>query len=155
MKPSDVEAIYKSLEDGLGQCFLYGQDPFPCKISADKIHIALDSLKYHVFVEKRKEQVQLEREALGTIFRKPELYCVPLKRAPMPRGGLEDKGSELILHQNARKRNVVGRRRPPHPLVRNRCPLVHSRRPAHLSSVHIHCGEGGAWVGKAQILHGI
>ena len=54
-KPADVEAMYKSLEDGLGQCFPYGQDPLPCKISANKIHLALDSLKYCVFVEKRKE----------------------------------------------------------------------------------------------------
>ena len=33
-KPSDVEAIYKSLEDELGQFFPYGQDPLPCKIPA-------------------------------------------------------------------------------------------------------------------------
>ena len=50
-------------------------------------------------MEKRKEQVQLEREALGTIRRKPELYCVPLKKAPVPGGGLEDEGLELILRQ--------------------------------------------------------
>ena len=98
-KPSDVEAMYKSLEDGLRQCFPYGQDPLPCKIPADKIHLAPDSLKYRVFVEKRKEQVQLEWEALGTIHRKPELYCVPLKRALVPGGGPEDEGPELILHQ--------------------------------------------------------
>ena len=72
-KPSDVEAMYKSLEDGLGQCFPYRQDLLSCKILADKIHLAPDSLKYRVFVEKRKEQVQLEREALGTICRKLEL----------------------------------------------------------------------------------
>ena len=54
-KPADVEAIYKSLEEGLGQCFPYGQDPLPCKIPADKIHLAPDSLKYRVFVEKRKD----------------------------------------------------------------------------------------------------
>ena len=66
-KPADVEAMYKSLEEGLGQCFPYGQDPLPCKILADKIHLAPDSLKYRVFVEKRKDQVQLEAEALGTI----------------------------------------------------------------------------------------
>ena len=86
-KPADVEAMYKSLEEGLGQCFPYGQDPLPCKISADKIHLALDSLKYCVFVEKRKDQVQLEAEALSTIRRKLELYCVPLKRALVPGGG--------------------------------------------------------------------
>ena len=93
----DVEAMYKSLEDGLGQCFPYGQDPLPCKIPAEKIHLALDSLKYHVFFEKRKEQVQLEREALGMICRKPKLYCVLLKKAPMLGGGLEDEGPGLIL----------------------------------------------------------
>ena len=96
-KPSDVEAMYKSLEDRLKQCFPYSQDPLPCKISADKIHLAPDSLKYRVFVEKRKKQVQLEREAFGTIHRKPELYCVSLKQAPVPGGGLEDKGEGLIL----------------------------------------------------------
>ena len=72
-KPADVEAMYKSLEDGLGQCFPYGQDPLPSKIPADRIHLAPNSLEYRVFVEKRKEQVQLERKALGTIRRKPEL----------------------------------------------------------------------------------
>ena len=96
-KPADVEAMYKSLEDGLGQCFPYRQDPLPSKIPADRIHLAPDSLKYRVFVEKRKEQVQLEWEALGTIRRKPELYCVPLKKAPMPGEGPEDEGAELIL----------------------------------------------------------
>ena len=96
-KPSDVEAMYKSLEDGLGQCFPYGQDPLPCKTSVDKIHLALDSLKYRIFIEKGQEQVQLEREALSTICRKPELYCVPLKRAPVPGGGPKDEGEGLIL----------------------------------------------------------
>ena len=33
-KPSEVEAMYKSLEEGLGQCIPYGQDPLPCKIPA-------------------------------------------------------------------------------------------------------------------------
>ena len=56
--------MYKSLEDGLGQCFPYGQDPLPSKIPAGRIHLAPDSLKYRVFVEKRKEQVQLEAERL-------------------------------------------------------------------------------------------
>ena len=56
-KPSEVEAMYKSLEEGLGQCFPYGQDPMPCKIPAQRIHLALDSLKYRVYVEKRKDQV--------------------------------------------------------------------------------------------------
>ena len=96
-KQADVEAMYKSLEDGLGQCFPYGQDPLPSKIPTDRIQLAPDSLKYRVFVEKRKEQVQLEAEALGTIRRKPELYCVPLKKAPVPGGGPEDEGAELIL----------------------------------------------------------
>ena len=96
-KPVDVEAMYKSLEEGLGQCFSYGQDPLPCKIPADRIHLAPDSLKYRVFVEKRKDQVQLEVEVLGTIRRKLELYCIPLKRAPVPRGGPEDEGEGLIL----------------------------------------------------------
>ena len=96
-KPADVEVMYKSLEEGLGQCFPYGQDPLPCKISADKIHLAPNSLKYRMFVEKKKDQVQLEAEALGTIRRKPELYCIPLKRAPVKGGGPENEGEGLIL----------------------------------------------------------
>ena len=96
-KLANVEAMYKSLEEGLRQCFPYGQDPLLCKIPADKIHLAPDSLKYRVFVEKRKDQVQQEAEALGTIRRKPELYCILLKRSPVPRGGPEDKGEGLIL----------------------------------------------------------
>ena len=89
--------MYKSLEEGLGQCFSYGQDPLLCKILADKIHLAPDSLKYRVFMEKRRDQVQLEAEALGTIRRKSELYCVPLKRAPVKGGGPENEGEGLIL----------------------------------------------------------
>ena len=96
-KPADVEAMYKSLEEGLGQCFPYGQDPLPCKIPADKIHLAPDSLKYRMFEEKRKDQVQLEAEALGTIRRKSELYCIPLKQAPVKGGRPEDEGEGLIL----------------------------------------------------------
>ena len=96
-KLADVEAKYKSLEEGFGQCFPYGQDPLPCKIPADKIHLAPDSLKYRFFVEKRKDQVQLEAEALGTIRRKPELYCVPLKQASVKGGGPENEGEGLIL----------------------------------------------------------
>ena len=34
-KPLKVEAIYKLLEEGLGQCFLYRQDPLPYKIPAE------------------------------------------------------------------------------------------------------------------------
>ena len=56
-KPSEVEAMYKSLEEGLGQCFPYGQDPLPCKIPAERIHLAPDSLKYRILVEKCKEKV--------------------------------------------------------------------------------------------------
>ena len=51
-KPSEVEAMYKLLEKGLGQCFLYRQDPLPCKILAQRIHLVPDSLKYCVYVEK-------------------------------------------------------------------------------------------------------
>ena len=91
-KPSEVEAMYKSLEEGLGQCFLYGQDPLPCKISAQRIHLAPDSVKYRVYVKKRKDQMQLEAKALGTIRRKPELYCIPLKRAPVKGGGPNQEG---------------------------------------------------------------
>ena len=76
-KPSEVEAMYKSLEEGLGQCFPYGQDPLPYKIPAKRIQLAPDSLKYRIFVEKHKEQEQLECEALGKIHRKSELYCIP------------------------------------------------------------------------------
>ena len=96
-KLSEVEAMYKSLEEGLGQCFPHGQDPLPCKIPAQRIHLAPDSLKYRVYVEKRKDQVQLEVEALGTIRRKLELYCITLKRAPVKGGGPSQEGQELIL----------------------------------------------------------
>ena len=67
-KPLEVEAMYKSLEEGLGQCFPYGQDPLPCKIPAKKIHLAPDFFKYHVFVEKQKELVLLVLLALCRIF---------------------------------------------------------------------------------------
>ena len=54
-KPSEVVAMYKSLEEGLGQSFPYGQDPLPCKIPAQRIHLAPDSLKYRVYVERLME----------------------------------------------------------------------------------------------------
>ena len=41
--------------------------------------------------------MQLEAEALGTIRRKPKLYCIPLKRAPVKGGGPSQEGQELIL----------------------------------------------------------
>lgn len=102
-KPADVEAMYKSLEEGLGQCFPYGQDPLPCKIRADMIHLALDSLKYRVFVAKRKDQVQLEREALGVIRRKPELYYIRLCMRLVTGGGPQDDGPALILDPMPKK----------------------------------------------------
>ena len=95
--------MYKSLEKGLGQCFPYGQDPLPCKIPAQRIHLAPDSLKYPVHVEKRKDQVQLEAEALDTIQRKPELYSIPLKRAPVQGGGPNQERQELILEYMPQK----------------------------------------------------
>ena len=98
-KPFDVDAMYKSLKDTLGQCFLYEQDPLLCKIPAEKIHFAPDSLKYRIFVEKKKEQVQLEQEVLDKIQRKPELYYVPMRKVPVLGGGPEDKGQGLILQQ--------------------------------------------------------
>ena len=146
-KPSDVEAMYKSLDDGLGQCFPYSQDPLPCKILADKIHLAPNSFKYRVFVEKRKEQVQLEQEALSTICRKPKLYCVPLKRAPVPGGGSEDEGADTTDY--ARKGHAVGHQWPDNALVPGGCSLVRSRRPAPVSSVCVHRSKGRARVSEA------
>ena len=102
-KLSEVEAMYKSLEEGLGQCFLYGQDPLPCRIPAHRIHLAPDSLKYRVYVERQKDQVQLEAEALGTIRRKPELYYIPLKRAPVKGGDPNQEGQEIIIEYMPQK----------------------------------------------------
>ena len=102
-KSSEVEAMYKSLEEGLGQCFLYGQDPLPCKIPAERIHLTPNSLKYHVFIEKHKEQVQLKRKALDTIWRKPELYCIPLMRPSVVGGGPNQEGQELIINHMPQK----------------------------------------------------
>jgi hypothetical protein len=45
-KPIDVEAMYKTLEEGLRACFPYWQDPIPYKISVDRIHLAPDTMKY-------------------------------------------------------------------------------------------------------------
>ena len=89
--------MYKLLEEGLEQCFPYGQDPLPYNIPTERIHLAPDFLKYCVFVEKRKEQVQLEHEALGMIRRKPELYCIPFKRPLVVGGGPNHEGQELII----------------------------------------------------------
>lgn len=45
-KPAVIEAMYKLPEEGLGECFPYGQDPLPYKISAERIQLVPDSLKY-------------------------------------------------------------------------------------------------------------
>ena len=103
-KPSNVEAMYKSLEDGLGQCFPYKQNHLLYKTSVGKIHLAPNSFKYHIFVEKRKEQVQLELEALGIICRKLELYCIPLKRALVPGGGQRTKGQNYFCAKCLQKK---------------------------------------------------
>ena len=93
-KPTDVEAMYKTLEEGLRACFSYGQDPIPHKISTDKIHLASDLMKYQTFIEKQNKQIQLEHTALGKIRKKLELYCVPLKRAP---GWKQDESGVLLV----------------------------------------------------------
>ena len=64
-KLADMEAMFKSLKEGLEQCFLYGHDSLPCKINVDKIHLASNSLKYCVFIEKRKEQMH-SRQSNGS-----------------------------------------------------------------------------------------
>jgi hypothetical protein len=102
-KPTEVEAMYKTLEEGLGACFPYGQDPILHKISADRIHLTPDTMKYRTFIEKRKEQIQLEHTALGIIRKKLELYCVPLKREPRWKPDesgellVKDEGVDLII----------------------------------------------------------
>ena len=47
--------------------------------------------------------MQLEAEVLGTIRRKPELYCIPLKRALVVGGGPNHEGQELILDHMPQK----------------------------------------------------
>jgi hypothetical protein len=93
-KPTEVEAMYKTLEEGLGAYFPYGHDPIPHKISANRIHLAPDTMKYRTSIEKWKEQIQLEHTALGIIRKKPELYCVSLKREP---GWKPDESGELLV----------------------------------------------------------
>uniref|UniRef100_A0A7I4DF76 Uncharacterized protein n=1 Tax=Physcomitrium patens TaxID=3218 RepID=A0A7I4DF76_PHYPA len=44
-----------------------------------------------------KDQVQLEREALGVIRRKLELYCIPVSKRPVMGGGPQEEGPSLIL----------------------------------------------------------
>jgi hypothetical protein len=51
-------------------------------------------MKYRMFIEKRKEQIQLEHTALGIIRKKPELYCVLLKRAL---GWKPDESEEVLV----------------------------------------------------------
>jgi hypothetical protein len=55
-KPTNVEAMYRTLGEGLGACFPYEQDPIPYKISADRIHLTLDTMKYRTYIEKRKSK---------------------------------------------------------------------------------------------------
>ena len=82
--------------------------PSALQILAKRIHLAPDSLKYCVFVEKQKEQVQLERKALGTIQRKPELYCIPLKWAPVIGGGATPRKAVVHNGPHAREGYAVG-----------------------------------------------
>jgi hypothetical protein len=56
-KPTNIEAMYRTLEEGLGASFPYGQEPIPEEISADYIYLAPNTMKYSVYIEKRKNQI--------------------------------------------------------------------------------------------------
>ena len=61
-------------------------------------------MKYRTYIAKRKDQIELEHHALGMIRKKPELYCVPLKRGPGWKDAafgvkVKDEGVDLILDQ--------------------------------------------------------
>ena len=45
----------------------------------------------------------MEREALATIHRKLELYCIPFKRAPVVGEGPNQEGQELIIDHMPQK----------------------------------------------------
>ena len=45
----------------------------------------------------------MESEALGTIRRKPKLYCIPLKQAPITGRGANQEGQELIIDHMPQK----------------------------------------------------
>ena len=111
-KPADVEAMYKTLEEGLGGCFPYGQEPIPQKFHSNKIHLAPASMKYRTYIPKRKDQIELEHHALGMIRKKPELYCVPLKRGPGFKEDasgvrVKDEGVDLILDKMPGMKDMV------------------------------------------------
>lgn len=96
---ADVQAMYKALDDGLGHCFPYGHKTLPDSVPASRIHIAPDSIKYRSLVKERLEQVSVFYKGFGPIRKKPELYCLPLKRMPNSLAdiGVIDEGLDLVM----------------------------------------------------------
>jgi hypothetical protein len=46
IRPHDVDKIYCVLETGLADCFSYKKNRIPAAFHSDRLHIALDSMKY-------------------------------------------------------------------------------------------------------------
>jgi hypothetical protein len=56
-RPQDVDKIYRTLETGLADCFMYKQNRIPATFHSDRLHIAPDSMKYRRVLKSRLEQV--------------------------------------------------------------------------------------------------
>lgn len=82
-KEKDVYAMWKIFNDEIGPHIVYGQEILPHKVHKDYIHVAPACIKYREVFAARTAQLQREFEALGMTKRKPDLYCVPLKRKPV------------------------------------------------------------------------
>jgi hypothetical protein len=53
----DIDKIYRALEIGLADCFPYKKSRIPGSFRSERLHIALDSMKYRMILKSRLEQV--------------------------------------------------------------------------------------------------
>jgi hypothetical protein len=56
-RPQDIDKIYRALEIGLADCFLYKKNRIPGAFHSDRLHIAPDSMKYRKILKSRLKQV--------------------------------------------------------------------------------------------------
>jgi hypothetical protein len=56
-RPQDIDKIYRALEIGLADCFSYKKNRIPSSFHSERLHIALDSMKYRRILKSHLEQV--------------------------------------------------------------------------------------------------
>jgi hypothetical protein len=70
-------------------------------------------MKYYVYIENIKNQIQLEHTVLGLIRKKLKLYCIPLKLKPRTKQRnvegivVVDEGEDLIMDNMPKVKDTI------------------------------------------------